>query len=756
MAAILVVEDELLSMEMLVQTLKSRGHEITAAVSSAEEALASIERRRPDLIVMDVKIKGDIDGITLAEMVNERFRVPVIYVTAFASGELVTRAKKTASYGYLIKPFSEHELTTAVEIALYKYRMDERLRESEERYRTLFMSIRQPILIHAASGVIVDCNQSFIELFRVSPSEAVKMNIQDIFAEGKEARRYLAEVKRTQHVRDRETVFRRSDGEEIVCVINANITDPGKRGSLAQMAMHDVTEMKRMERTLRESEERYRTLVENINELIFSLDTEGNITYISPVISRTTSYDREDLVGRNIREFIHPDDIHEFLSSFNRTISGETVLCKIRVIDRDSSVRHVRISGRAITREGTVTGMTGVMTDITERIKHLEKLKRLHAENVNLLNAITSILIGVSTADVITHWNRVAESVFGVPAEEAVGKKITGFALDWDWAEIYAGISAAIMENRPVSISDVRFSDKKGRRGILGITITPIRDPSGTLEGFLIFGSDVTEKRIIEDQLRQSSKMATIGEIATGIAHELNQPLNVIKSAAQFLLDGVKEKYCTDEFIEERAVKIITQTDRAARIITHLRDFGRKSGDEFKPINPNAPIIVALDLLKEQLILHSIQVENRLTENLPQIMGDAMRLEQVFINLIVNARDALDELGEESRAKAITVSSRHDPATDSVVIEFADNGPGIPHNIIDRIFDPFFTTKDPGKGTGLGLSISYGIIKSHRGDIRVASSSEGTIFTITLPVAKGDGGAESKEGEHERFTDTAG
>lgn len=743
MAAILVVEDELLSMEMLVQALKSRGHEITGAVSSAEEALASIERRRPDLIVMDVKIKGDIDGITLAEIVNERFRVPVIYVTAFASGELVTRAKKTASYGYLIKPFSEHELLTAVEIALYKHGMDERLRESEERYRTLFMFIRQPILIHATSGMIIDCNQSFIELFRVSPSEATRMNIQDLFADGKEARRYLAELKRVQHVRDTEAVFRRSDGDEIICVVNANITDPGKRGSLAQMAMHDVTEMKRMERTLRESEERYRTLVENINDVIFSLDITGNITYISPAVEHLSGYHCEDLIGRNIREFIHPDDLPELISRFNRTISGEIGSFEFRVIDTDGSIRHVRTSSKAITRDGAIVGITGVVTDITERRKYQEKLKRLHAENVNLLNAITSILIGVSTTDVITHWNHVAESVFGIPAEEAVGKKITGFALDWDWAEIYAGISAAIMENRAVNISDVRFSDNKGRRGILGITITPIRDPSGRLEGFLIFGRDVTEKRLIEDQLRQSSKMATIGEIATDIAHELNQPLNVIKTAAQFLLDGVKEKYCTDEFIEERAVKIIAQTDRAARIITHLRDFGRKSGDEFKPINPNVPIIVALDLLKEQLILHSIQVENRLADNLPQVMGDAMRLEQVFINLIVNARDALDNLSEESRAKAVTVSSRHDPATESVVIEFADNGPGIPPEIIDRIFDPFFTTKDPGKGTGLGLSISYSIIKSHRGDIRVSSGSEGTIFTITLPVAKGDGATKS-------------
>ena len=177
--------------------------------------------------------------------------------------------------------------------------------------------------------------------------------------------------------------------------------------------------------------------------------------------------------------------------------------------------------------------------------------------------------------------------------------------------------------------------------------------------------------------------------------------------------------------------------DRAANIINHLREFGRKSDYNFQKINPNQPIRVALDLLSEQLRGHSIDVILDLDANLPFIQADGQKLEQVFINMIINARDAFEEMKNPLQEKKIHIKSFRKNGSGMICIEFSDNGPGIPREIINRVFEPFFTTKEVGKGTGLGLSISYGIIKSHQGTLDVVSEGAGATFIIQLPAADG-------------------
>ena len=363
---------------------------------------------------------------------------------------------------------------------------------------------------------------------------------------------------------------------------------------------------------------------------------------------------------------------------------------------RTGEVRSVEASASLLYREGKPYAILGVARDITERKKYIEELKSAHADNTDLLNSITSILIGVSTADVITHWNHMAEQIFGIPASEALGKKITGYTIDWQWDEIYAGISSCITGNRPVNLSDIRYTDKNGRTGLLGITINPIQDENNALKGFLIYGKDITERRMVEQQLLQSSKMATVGEMATGVAHELNQPLNVIKMASQYLLDGLDEKYATEEFIRERVGKIVDQVDRAAHIINHLREFGRKSDYDFGMIDPNLPIRVAFDMLGEQLRFNDIGVRLDLDRGPASIRGDLHKLEQVFINLIVNAKDAM--LGDEKfftgKEYMVTVHTK-ESGRPSCAIEFRIPGPAS-RMIYGRIFEPFFTTKEVG------------------------------------------------------------
>jgi histidine kinase len=470
--------------------------------------------------------------------------------------------------------------------------------------------------------------------------------------------------------------------------------------------------------------------------LIYIHDFEGKFLDANDAALHLLGYTREEMPSLSFKNLLSLDQQQKATDQILQILEagGQSEFTEYQLRTKDGKSLFVELSESLLYHDGKPYAMLGVGRDNTERKKYIEELTIAQAENTNLINSISSIIIGVSTKNVITHWNRMAEETFGISADNALGNNISGFKIQWDWNKIYVGISACLSENSPILLEDIKFVDRNGLEGILGITINPIKGMAGEFKGFLIYGKNVTDKRLMEQQLQQSSKMATIGEIATGIAHELNQPLNVIKMASQYLGDSVKDKYYTEEFIMERVDKIIAQVDRAARIITHLREFGRKSDFVPRAIDANIPIRMAFDLLGEQLRLHSIKVNMDLDPSLPPINGDSQKLEQVFINLIVNAKDALEENRVTGRENVICVKSfRRDPDR-AIQIEFSDNGPGIPAHVIDKIFDPFFTTKEVGKGTGLGLSISYGIIKTHQGTIDVKPGSSGATFVIQLPA----------------------
>ena len=221
--------------------------------------------------------------------------------------------------------------------------------------------------------------------------------------------------------------------------------------------------------------------------------------------------------------------------------------------------------------------------------------------------------------------------------------------------------------------------------------------------------------------------MATLGEMATGVAHELNQPLSVIKTASRFFMKKIKKKEkIEDEIFLTMSTEIDSYVDRAAKIINHMRQFGRKSDIALQKVQVNETLQKAMEILGQQLKVRGIEVVWNLEENLPLIMADPDRLEQVFINLLINARDAVDEKWQSQDHpqgdKKITIKT--ESGGNEIVVEISDTGPGISDAIIDRIFEPFFTTKKVGQGTGLGLSISYGIIQECKGSIKAILRKE--------------------------------
>ncbi len=251
--------------------------------------------------------------------------------------------------------------------------------------------------------------------------------------------------------------------------------------------------------------------------------------------------------------------------------------------------------------------------------------------------------------------------------------------------------------------------------------------------------ADISDSIQAEAQLIQASKMATLGEMSAGVAHELNQPLNAIRIGSDLLKKMVDRGESLDPGLAGKVSREISaQVERAANIINHLREFGRKSDlDELERVNINQPIRDVFTVLGQQLKLRQITVNLDLDENLPPIVGVRNRLEQVFINLVMNARDAIEEKRESPHLKeqesVLTIRTYREEG--KVVAIVRDNGKGMPESVKEKIFEPFFTTKEVGKGTGLGLSISYGIIKDYEGSIEVESmAGSGTIFKIAFPA----------------------
>jgi PAS domain S-box-containing protein len=381
--------------------------------------------------------------------------------------------------------------------------------------------------------------------------------------------------------------------------------------------------------------------------------------------------------------------------------------------------------------QGNIVSVMEVCLDIT-RMKQLEERlekseRKYYAIFNNIPNAV--FVLDVNTLEVLD-CNKSVKDVYGYEKDEITHRSFLDLFLDEE-KDHYA---FKIMTS--AYINQVKHVDKDGKTLFAAIRISPSEYLGQKV--LLVTTSDISKRLEVEQQLIHAGKMATLGEMATGMAHELNQPLSVIKTASSFCLKKINRK----EVIEEKDLytmleKIDRNVNRSANIIIHMRQFARKSDVVLVEVQINDVLKRAFDIFSQQLKVRGIDVVWDIDQNLPTIMADPSRLEQVFINLLLNARDAIEEkLWSPEPAmgmKKITLKTKLEEKV--VMVEVKDTGIGISKDIADKIFEPFFTTKEVGKGTGLGLSISYGIIKDCHGDIKVTMTEKGeTRFRLTFPA----------------------
>jgi histidine kinase len=380
--------------------------------------------------------------------------------------------------------------------------------------------------------------------------------------------------------------------------------------------------------------------------------------------------------------------------------------------------------------KGEVIAAMEMSLDLTQ-MKSLEREARKSEEKYRIIfNTIPNPVFVLNAQNLkILDCNESVAAVYGFSKEEIY---MTSFL------DLFEGNDR---ESYEVSLKSTNIIDRARQVRKDGKAIyVSIHISSSEFNGWkvlLVTTSDITMRLMAEQQLIQASKMATLGEMATGVAHELNQPLSVIKTASSFLRRkaGSGEPIKTN-ILGTMAEEIDTHVDRASKIIGHMREFGRKSDVAKERVQINNVLRRAVDFFKQQLKLREIEVVEDFDEDLPAVLADPNRLEQVFVNLLINARDAIEKKGEQraqkEEAKRITLKTKAEDAM--VTIEVTDTGTGIPEALLDRIFEPFFTTKKVGKGTGLGLSISYGIVQDYDGTIKVESKEgEGATFIIRFP-----------------------
>lgn len=484
----------------------------------------------------------------------------------------------------------------------------------------------------------------------------------------------------------------------------------------------------------------YRRIVEQSELIFFILGHDGRIKHSSSRALHLLECSSRDVLNLLPIDLVHPDDratlAFEFQDMAAFSAANRSIECRISKTEGD--LIHVRIRACTIEDEEERPVIMLLLTDIsgqkrTER-SLVETRRKLAARDGflhSILTSTSSLILTLDRAANITFLNETAMDCLGGDPAELIGQSLFSLISP----ESVPATRAAFLnvlhngEIRQGLQMGVRID---GRDKTIGYNLTPFRG-GGREERVVLIGGDISERLAMEARVVQNGKMATLGEMATGVAHEINQPLNVIRLAAEMLCEASQRKESTDSFarlVEERSQKIVDMVDRAARIIGHLKTFGRQDSGLDELVSICDPINQALELAQDRLKTDGIVVHRHLDENLGKILGDANSLEQVFLNLILNAADAMRGRPE----KLITIIAFQSATDDRICVLFSDNGPGIPEGIRDRIFNPFFTTKEVGKGTGLGMSISYGIVQSHDASINVLPSENGALFRLEFPA----------------------
>lgn len=508
--------------------------------------------------------------------------------------------------------------------------------------------------------------------------------------------------------------------------------------------LEDIVRVRTVE--IQEKEEKYRSLSNLLNSIlessteysIIALDAQGVILEYNSGSAKLFGWSKEEVVGKMWigKTFRREDRARGVLWEISRKVEAQGMTeYELERMRKDGGLFAAHAVMTTLKDPtGKILGFVEIARDITEKLSLEKELKETKDFLENIVQSSVDAIVTTDPKGRITFFNRAMEEMLGLPREKILGAPIYHF---------YAqGISEArkIMSILREKGSLQNYETSMNRQGQMVPILTSaslLRDEKQNIIGTLGVFKDLSEKKKLEEELKktqahlmQAGKMRALGELVAGVAHELNNPL----MAAATFLHVVREKLPVHDENQHRLGLIQQCHERIAKIIDHLRDFSRQSKSDFRYLDIREPIENALLITGQQLLNHGIKIIRDFATNLPLIRGDANQLEQVFLNLIANAKDAMEKVEGKKELTISTSLLRHNGWHD-IEVAIKDTGIGIPEENVDKIFEPFFSTKEVGKGTGLGLSICYGIIAAHGGRIEVESKMYGgTTFKVILPI----------------------
>ena len=613
------------------------------------------------------------------------------------------------------------------------------LRESEGRFRTAFHTSPDAVNINRSSdGMYIDVNLGFTELTGFTREDVIGKSSLDInIWHNPSDRELLVDGLKDQgFVRNMEARFRMKDGRVRTGLISARTMILHGQPHILSVT-RDVNDWKRAEEALLESERKYKDLFDNSTDLIYTHDVAGNFTSINEAVTRLLGYSPEECLKLNVKHLIHPDYLPSGQDTFDAKLARvveKSGPYEIAGRAKDGCLVWLEVTNRLIKQDGKTIGVHGTARDVTER-------KEAEAERSRLVTAIEqageTILVTDPTGEII-YVNPALEVTTGYTREEAIGKNPRIWNSGHQDKAFYSNMWSTLLSG---DIWRGRFVNKR-RDGTLfeeNATISPIKDETGRIINFVAVKRDITSELVLQKQLLQAQKMEAIGTLAGGMAHDFNNLLQAILGYSDLLL---MRKARTDP--EYQKIKIIRQAARdGADLVSRILTFSRRAESKPRPVDLNEEIRRAEKLLR-RTVPKMIEIRLELADSLDIIDGDPGQMEQMLLNLAVNAQHAMPKGG------LLLIATRNISLTDEnllthlgislgryVLVTVSDTGTGMEPEVVDRIFEPFFTTKSDCDGTGLGLAMVHGIVSQHGGHVRCYSEpGRGTTFKIYFPVSK--------------------
>ena len=622
---------------------------------------------------------------------------------------------------------------------------EEALRESQARYMDLYENANDIIFTVDLEGRFTSANRAAYTALGYTREDVPETNLFDVLTP--ESSRFAFETFQKAIVQGSdlselqpwEVEIVRRDGSKRSFEVRTRLIREGDEIAGFQGIARDITERKRAEEALREERDFAESLIETAQVIVLVLDTKGRIVRFNPYMEEISGYRLEEVQGQDwFTTFLPESDWTAIRELFQKAVSDTQTRGNVNpIVTKDGREREIEWYDKTLKdADGNVVGLLATGQDITERKRAEEALQESEEKYRTL---VTQVPIGVITCDRagnITHANPALLQILGSPGEKATRQ----FNVLTMPNLVEAGIAADFrrcMEDTTQIAAEYPYRSYWGKESVMRVRLTPLRDEDGAVSGALATVEDVSEQRRLQEQLIQSAKLASIGQLAAGVGHEINNPLNGIINYAQLLLNEAEPGSRQTRLLEG----ILREGDRVTNIVRDLLTFARVEKEAHSPAHVPDILRATLTLTDQQLRKDSVILEIEEQPHLPQIKCRSQRIQQVFLNLISNARDALNARypkGNPNKRLTIRIEQVEKEGQPYVRTTFHDWGVGIPAQNLPRVFTPFFTTKKPSEGTGLGLSVSYGIVQDHRGDIQVESiEGEYTIFRVDLPVDNG-------------------